>query len=513
MACGTALEPSKPAREVRKTVTVLFCDVTGSTALGERLEAEALRDVMSRYFETMRAAVERHGGVVEKFIGDAVLAVFGIPHAHEDDALRAARAAVEMRTALAELNKELERDRGAALEVRMGINTGEVVAGDEGPGQSLVLGDPVNVGARLEQHAAPGQILLGDTTYRLIRDAVEAEAVEPLSVKGKSAPIAAWRLLLVPEGTSGVPRRLDAPMVGRARQLRRLREAFEAAVQDRACHLFTILGPPGVGKSRLVEEFVSGVEGSAEILRGRCLPYGDGITYFPVVETIKQAAGLGDFSLPDVVEPSVCAVLEGDEYRDAVCGHIAQLLGIGDETAGEETFWAIRRFFEAIARDRPLVLVFDEIHWGEPTFLDLVEHIADWARDVPILLLCMARGDLLEVRPRWGGGTLNATTVSLEPLSGDEATTLIENLARGVSLPAGLAARIVEASEGNPLFVEQMVEMLIDEGVLGPERTGAAEPGRLDRIAIPPSMQALLQARLHPQSPALWAAIDRGLSP
>ena len=419
-ACSTPLAPAAPAREVRKTVTIVFCDVTGSTALGEQLDPESLRDVQSRYFDAMRAAIERHGGTVEKYIGDAVMAVFGIPVLHEDDALRAARAAADMREALAALNKELERDRGVAIQVRIGVNTGEVVAGDPGDGKAFVTGDAVNVAARLEQHAEPGQVLLGEATYRLLRDAVDAEPVEPLELKGKAERVPAWSLLGVREVTSAVPRRLDSPMVGRERPLAQLRQAFDAAEGDDACQLFTLLGSAGVGKSRLVEEFLSTIGGGAEVLRGRCLPYGEGITYFPVVEAIKQAAGLADFDLPDVVESKVCSVLEGDEHQELVCRHVSQLMGVAEAAAGEETFWAIRRFFEASARERPLVLVFDDIHWGEPTFLDLVEHIADWSRGSPILLLCMARSDLLDVRPSWGGGKLNAATVSLEPLTDEQ---------------------------------------------------------------------------------------------
>ena len=362
--CGAPLGGTQPSRETRKTVTVVFCDVSGSTALGERIDPESLRDVQSRYFEAMRGAIERHGGTVEKYIGDAVMAVFGIPQLHEDDALRAARAAADMREGLAALNKELERDRGVTIQVRIGVNTGEVVAGVSATDTAIVTGDAVNVAARLEQHAAPGDVLLGEATYRLVREAVEAEPVEPLDLKGKAEPVGAWRLLGVREVVSGIPRHLDSPMVGRERQLGQLRQAFEAAEGDQACQLFTILGPAGVGKSRLVQEFVTGLGERAGVLRGRCLPYGEGITYFPVVETVKQAAGLADFDLPDVVEAKVCSVLEGDEHQQLVCGRVSQLMGAADAAAGEDTFWAIRRFFEASARERPLVLVFDDIHWG-----------------------------------------------------------------------------------------------------------------------------------------------------
>ncbi len=288
--CGTPF-PSKPAPpEARKTVTVVFCDVTGSTNLGERLDPESLRRVMSRYFDEMKTALESHGGTVEKFIGDAVMAVFGIPVLHEDDALRAVRAAQEMRERLDRLNEDLERERGVRLLNRTGVNTGEVVTGARDAGQSLVIGDAVNVAARLEQAAEPGEILIGDTTYRLIRDAVHTEPLEPLALKGKEQPVKAHRLLDVPETAPDAARRLVSPMVGRDRQLGVLRRAFEDAVTDSACHLFTVLGTAGVGKSRLVNEFVTEVERHATVLRGRCLPYGEGITFWPVRELVQAAA-------------------------------------------------------------------------------------------------------------------------------------------------------------------------------------------------------------------------------
>ncbi|MGZ8641132.1 MAG: AAA family ATPase [Actinomycetota bacterium] len=500
-ACSKPLVPVTPAPEVRKTVTVVFCDVTGSTALGERLDPESLRDVQSRYFDAMRVAIERHGGTVEKYIGDAVMAVFGIPQLHEDDALRASRAVVAMREGLAALNKELERDRGVTIQVRIGVNTGEVVAGDPATGQALVTGDAVNVAARLEQHASPGEILLGEATHRLVRDTIDAEPVAPLELKGKDERVPAWRLLDVREIDPSALRHLGSPMVGRERQLSQLGQAFEAAVEDSSCQLFTLLGSAGVGKSRLVEEFISGLEERAAVLRGRCLPYGEGITYYPVVEAIKQAAGLADFDLPDVVEAKVCSVLEGDEHQDQVCRHVAQVMGVADARGGEETFWAIRRFFEATARDRPLVLVFDDIHWGEPTFLDLVEHIADWSRGSPILLLCMARADLLDVRPSWGGGKLNAATVSLEPLTEEQADTLIGNLVGSADLSVEVADRIARIAEGNPLFVEEIIGMLIDDGLVVYEGDRLVAAADLSGVIVPPSIQALLAARVDRLTP------------
>jgi class 3 adenylate cyclase/tetratricopeptide (TPR) repeat protein len=477
-------------------VSIVFCDVTGSTAMGEGLDPESLRDVMGRYFEAMRIAIERHGGTVEKFIGDAVMAVFGIPQLHEDDALRAVRAAADMQADLTILNKELERDRGVTIQVRIGVNTGEVVSNNAAAGQQLVTGDAVNVAARLEQHASPGQVLLGDATYRLVREAVDAQGVEPLELKGKSERAPAWHLIAVRDVAAATERHLDAPMVGRERQLQQLEHAFAAAIDDEQCQLFTVLGPAGVGKSRLVEEFVAGVGAAARVLRGRCLPYGDGITYFPVIEAVKDAAGLADFDLPDVVETKVCSVLAGDEHQELVCRRVSQLMGVTDSAGGEETFWAIRTFFEAAAREQPLVLVFDDIHWGEPTFLDLLEHIADWSRGSPILLLCMARSDLLDVRPTWGGGKLNATTVSLQPLSDEQSGALIEHMLGAMDLPAGVADRIVATAEGNPLFVEETLAMLIDDGSLARDGNGWMAARDLSGVTVPPSIQALLAARL-----------------
>jgi class 3 adenylate cyclase/tetratricopeptide (TPR) repeat protein len=506
-ACGSPLEPPLPPREVRKTVTVVFCDVTGSTSLGERLDPETLRRVMGRYFEAMKAILEHHGATVEKFIGDAVMAVFGIPVAHEDDALRAVRAAAEMRDAVETISKDLERDLDVSLVARIGVNTGEVVAGDPSAGQALVTGDAVNVAARLEQAARPGEILIGADTHRLVRDAVVVEPVDPLSLKGKSRPTPAYRLDEVIPGAAGHTRRLDSPTVGRAGEAALLLQAFQRAVRDEACQLFSVLGPAGVGKSRLVNDFV-GSAPEATVLRGRCLPYGEGITYFPVLDVVKQAAGLSDFDAPDTVEEKVCEVLQGEEHQELICGRLAQLLGVSEAAVPEETFWAIRRFLESVARSRPLIVVFDDVHWGEATFLDLVEHIADWSRDAAILLVCMARSDLLDVRPTWGGGKPNATTISLEPLSRDECDVLISNLLGAADVPPEVRDRIQAAAEGNPLFVEEMLAMLIDDGLL--ERDdGAWSAADLSDVSVPPTITALLTARIDRLAPAERAVLER----
>jgi class 3 adenylate cyclase/tetratricopeptide (TPR) repeat protein len=502
-ACSAPLAPPGGG-ELRKTVTVVFCDVTGSTAMGERLDPESLRRVMSRYFAEMRTALERHGGTVEKFIGDAVMAVFGVPAIHEDDALRAVRAAAEMREALEVLNKELERDHGVSLAARIGVNTGEVVAGDQS--DTLVTGDAVNVAARLEQAADPGTVLIGEETLRLVRDAVVAEPVPPLEVKGKSEPLAAFRLVEVTAGVAGLARRLDSPMVGRERELARLTHAFEAAVADRSCQLFTVLGTPGVGKSRLVEEFLGSL-GAATVLRGRCLPYGEGITFFPVGEVVKEAAGLEDFDAPEEIERKICAVLGTD---GPACSTLAQLFGAADHDGSvEETFWAVRSFLEAVAQSAPLAVVFDDIHWGEPTFLDLIEHITDWAREAPILVLCLARPDLLDERAGWGGGKFNATTISLEPLSDDECGDLIGNMLGRAALPDEARDRILAAAEGTPLFVEEMLSMLIDDGSLVRDGDRWVATGTLSDLRVPVTIQALLAARLDQLTGDERAAIQR----
>jgi class 3 adenylate cyclase/tetratricopeptide (TPR) repeat protein len=444
--CGFCAAPLiDGGREQRKTVTVLFCDLTGSTALGESTDPEALRALLARYFDRMRGIVESHGGTVEKFIGDAVMAVFGVPQAHEDDGLRACRAAMEMHDALPELG----------VEARIGINTGEVVAGTR---ERLATGDAVNVAARLEQAAKPGQILIGEDTLRLVRDAVQAEPVDQLELKGKSEPVVAYQLISV-TGSEGFTRRLDAPMVGRDTELRRVRDAFEQTVRDRSCQLFTILGAAGVGKSRLVAEFANSLD-TTLVVRGRCLPYGEGITYWPVVEVLNQLPAAGsDF-------------LAGDTVR-------ALLRDEQPVSSSDEIAWAFRKLLEAVASSRALVCVFDDLHWGEETFLDLVEHVADLSRDAPILLLCMARPDLLDRRSGWAGGKVNATNVLLEPLGSDETELLIGRLAE---LEPGLRARIREASEGNPLFVEEMVALV--------EASGD------EVLTVPPTIQALLIARL-----------------
>ncbi len=438
------------AREQRKTVTVLFCDVTGSTALSETLDPERLRALLARYFERMRRIVEHHGGSVEKFIGDAVMAVFGVPVLHEDDALRALRSAVEMRDALPELG----------IEGRIGLTTGEVVTGTK---ERLATGDAVNVAARLEQAAQPGEVLVGEPTLRLVRlvrNAAEVEPIEPLELKGKAEPVPAYRLLHVRDAPEW---RHDARFVGRERELALLREALEHVRAEQRCELVTVVGDAGVGKSRLVAEALISVE--ATVARGRCLPYGEGITYWPVVEVLKQL---------DVLPPD-----------KAAAAAIRSLLGETEvATSAEEIAWAFRKTLEQAAAERPLVVVFDDIQWGEETFRDLIEHVALLSSGASVLLLCMARPELTERRPAW------PVRLRLEPLPDDDVEELIAE-----RVPKRLRERIARAAGGNPLFIEEMLAM-------ASEADG--------EVFVPSTLQALLAARLDQLETAERSVLERG---
>lgn len=499
------------AREARKVVTVVFSDVVGSTVLGEELDPESLRRLMSRYFEDMKAVLERHGGMVEKFIGDAVMAVFGIPLAHEDDALRAVRAAFEMRDHLRRLNEEFERSWGARITTRTGVNTGEVLAGDPDRHEWFMVGDAVNVAARFEQSASPGEILIGGSTYRLVRGAISAERLPPLTVKGKAEPLAAWRVLGVTPGVPGWSRHLDSPLVGRERELAELRQALDRAVRGPSCELVTVLGQAGVGKSRLVKEFMDGVAAETRVLTGHCPPYGEGITFWPVVEVLREAAGIKEGDSREDARARLANLLPPGEDSTLVADRLAPLLRLAGTTPGiQETFWAVRKLFEALAAGGPLVVVFDDLHWGEPTFLDLLEYLVDWVREVPLLLLCLARPELLESRPSWVAAKPNASLINLTPLAPPEIEGLIGNLVGGAEIDVEARSRIAEVAEGNPLFVEETLRMLVDDGLLQRDDGHWTVVGDLASVSVPSTIQALLTARLDRLEAEERAVIERG---
>jgi class 3 adenylate cyclase/tetratricopeptide (TPR) repeat protein len=472
---------------MRKTVTVVFTDLIDSTPLGERFDPETYRRMISRYFIEVSRVLEHHGGTVEKFIGDAVMAAFGIPVVHEDDALRAVRAAGEMREALAALNQELHAEYGIELGTRTGINTGEVVAGDPTRGHAFVTGEAVVVAQRLEAVASPGEILIGEATHRLVRNAVLVEPLEPMELKGKAQPVRAWRLLGVVAGAPAFARRLDAPMVGRDEELAHLRTAFERAVREQSCRLVTVLGAAGIGKSRLANEHLAEIRDEATVLLGRCLPYGEGITYWPLRDIVRDAAG-------GLTQARLEELLADDANAPRIAGQVAAAIGIGDSSAApEETMWAVRRLFEHLAREQPLIVGFDDLQWAEPTLLELIEYVVGWSREAPILIVCLARPDLLDRHPEWRA---LGEAVALDPLSAPEAEELLEHLRGELEVEPALLSRITEAAEGNPLYVEQLLAMIMENGAA------------VGDLAIPPSIHALLAARLDRLAPDERAVIE-----
>jgi class 3 adenylate cyclase/predicted ATPase len=481
-ACGSALpEGVREGFEVRKTVTILFCDVVGSTALGEATDPETTRRVMSRYAETMADVVREHGGTVERFRGDEVMAVFGVPVVHEDDALRAVRTGMEMQRRLGDLNAELRGTWGVELACRIGINTGEVVAGDPGTGESFVTGDAVNLAKRLEQAAEAGAILIGTATYPLVRDAVKVGPRERFSAKGKSEPVARLTLEEVDATAAGYARRLDAPLVGRVGEFEEIRVAIEQLFGERRCGLLSLMGPAGIGKSRLAQELASRFAPGARVASGRCLPYGPGITYWPLVELVGELGGLGAIS--DAI---------GD-LDDAPAALEQVGAAIGDSNLvvpSDEVFWGVKRMLEGLSRDRPLLVCLEDVHWAEPTMLDLVEYVAAFATG-PIVLLCNARGELLEARPGWARYPL----YELAQLSAADTDELVGSL--GID-DVDLRRLIASTAEGNPLFAEQLAAMVVESG-----------RGAGGDLELPASIQALLAARLDSLDPDERKVLER----
>lgn len=496
--CGAQLQSVAELHEARKLVTVLFCDVTGWTKLSEGLDPEALRSIITSYFKEIRATIERHGGTVEKFIGDAVMAVFGIPRVHEDDALRAVRAAAEIRERLPAVAREL----GAELRFRTGVNTGTVFTGE---GESLVIGDAVNVAARLEQAARPGEILLGLETLRLVLGAVDVEPVEPLELKGKSEPVSAFRLLdvdarpgagrfgwrplsLVADAPAVSPE-YARPMFGRDEEVASANAAFVRAARFGEMHLLTVIGDAGIGKSRLAQEVVQTLATEATVLIGRCLSYGEGIAFWPLREALTQLAG-GES------RDAIRGLLGDAEDADVVADIIAASVGLAVGSVGEQVSWAFRRLLEMLGDRGPVVLVIEDVHWAETPLLDLVDYLVDWLA-APVFVLCLARPELLNVRPRWAGGHPRVSSLLLLPLSDADALRLLGHQSGERRLTDEESTKILRTAEGNPLFVEQILAMTDDDRRLSRERQ------------VPPTIQSLLEARLDGLGPGERALIER----
>ena len=521
--CGApvAAPEAAPLGQERRVLTLLFADLSGSTALGERLDPEQLRQVLDRYFAAMREEIEAEGGTVEKFIGDAVVAGFGTPVAHEDDAARALRAALRMRARLPAVNAELEPLHGVTLEIRIGVNTGEVLATlDPSPGEPMFTGDAVNTAARFEQHARPGQILASERTVRAARGFATTDA-GVLEMKGKAAPVKAFAVLHEDVSTPprGVPG-LSAAMVGRDAELELLASMVARVAIERRPHLVTIYGEPGVGKSRLTLEFLaSATEG--RVVRGRCLPYGDGVTYWPLAEILKGVAGVLDSDPPQVALDRVSTLgrtlLGEDAAARRAAAALAFTMGLDDPAIGfaetdpkqanEEIGQAWRAFFGALAREAPVLALVEDIHWADPALLDLLERLAEEIEG-PVLFLCPARPELLGARPTWGGGKRNYSALSLDPLTAEESEDLMRALLDIDDLPTSVHAQILERAGGNPFFLEEIVRQLVDGGHVVRQGERWRATGEVDTVEIPDTVQAVLAARIDLLEPAPRGALQ-----
>jgi class 3 adenylate cyclase/tetratricopeptide (TPR) repeat protein len=485
----------------RKLATVLFVDLVDSTALVTGADPEVVRRRVQTFFDRVSHCVTTHGGIVEKFAGDAVMAAFGIPTAHEDDAERAIRAGL----AILEAVEELE------LEARVGVESGEVVAED---GEAtFATGEAVTLAARLEQAAQPGQLVIGPGAHRLTLGRIEVEDLGPVDLKGVQQQVWAWRAL----GTNGSggarPRTMQAPLVGREAELDLLQNTYERALRDGRAHLFTIYGEPGVGKSRLAREFSEGLEGST-VLPGRSLPYGEGVTYWPLAEMVKCAAGIADDDPLDVAIEKLRAFCEDEAVADLLGLASGVLEAVQSEASAQEIAWAAREWAQRVAQEQPLVLVFEDIHWAEEPLLELIEHLATWVREAPLLILCLARPELLDIRPSWGGGRVRATSIELEALQREESEQLVEALLDGGELSEEGRRALLDKTEGNPLFVEETMRMLAEEGTESVERipdtVQALIAARIDRL--PSQAKAILQ-RAAVIGRIFWASALQRLSP
>ena len=471
--CGSVLAPPQERR--RRLIVALFCDLVGSTELGERLDPEALHKVLDRYHTSMRSILERHGGTVEKFIGDAIVGAFGVAVGNEDDTLRAVRAAFEMRDATV---------RGADLQLRIAVNVGEAVADEAAAREGRIAGDVFNTAARLQSAAEPGEILLSAAAERMVRGRVRLEPLGAIELKGKAEPVAAFRALEL----VAAPSRIDTPLIGRDRALGRLADALDEAIESGACVLTTVLSPPGVGKSRLAAAFVDAVRGRARVLVAQTPAYGEGVTFAPLVELLAQAADrpAGD---PEEVAAELRRRLAAEPDGSPVADRLAQVLGVGEAHAAD-TAWAVRRLLESLAAERPLVAVVEDVHWAEPPMLDLLDSVVERLHG-PVFVLCLARPELLEQRPTWNAGRPRASTTMLPALTPEDARRLA-GILLGAEVPDGVVDRICASAEGNPLFLEQLTAMLVDDGLLVDGRwLGPADAA----VEIPTTLKALLSAR------------------
>jgi class 3 adenylate cyclase/tetratricopeptide (TPR) repeat protein len=506
--CGASLS-QVVARESRRTVTIVFAMPKVHSVSGEAVGPETLRDVMSRYFDGMREALERHGGTVEKFIGDAVMAVFGLPVRHEDDAVRAIRAAADMQAALERLNPEFRAGYSLELSNHIGVNSGEVIAGDASTAQRMVTGDAVNTAARLEQAAGPGQIVLGDLTYRLARDQIDIEFMEPLNLKGKAEPVPAYRLVRM-KTQAAAERSHGTPFVGREAEMARLAGGLADATASRGARLVTVVGDAGVGKSRLIREFASAAEERARIVRGRCLPYGEGITFWPLAEVVREAAGITSEDSPRVATRRIERLLEraAVEDREDVVERVAAAINLNAaQFPVAELMWGGRRLLETLAAERPLVVIVDDLHWAESTFLEFLDHLIESVENASVLVLGTARHEIAERHADWSAAH-EPMLVMLEPLSEADSGRIVEELLG--SLEPSVRNRIALAAEGNPLYVEQIVSMLVETGAIERGAEGWIAKAGARELQIPPTVQALVAARLDALHPEERAVVDPG---
>ena len=493
--CGARLVA--PGEIRRRLITALFCDLVGSTELGERLDAELLHKVLDRYFHAMRAAIQHHGGTVEKFIGDAVVGAFGVPEAHEDDALRAVRAALEMREAAAELDGEID-DPDIRILVRIAIDCGEAFADEAAATEGRIAADVFNTAARLQAAAEPGDVLVSTAAERMLGGRVDLAPLDPIELKGKAGPVHAQRVLSV----RPAPARVETPLVGRDRHLTVLRQALEDAIEDHACVLVTVLAPPGVGKSRLAAAFADAVRERATVLVGQTPSYGDGVTFAPLVELLTQAAGQASGEAEGVAA-ALRERLAAQPDGPAVGDRLAHVLGVGEALASDAS-WAVRRLLEVLASERPLVVVLEDVHWAETPMLDLADAVVERVHG-PVLFLCLARPELIEQRPTWAAGKPRAITTTLPPLTPEDARLVAEHLL-GPQAPILVVDRVCDVAEGNPLYLEQLAAMLADQGLLANGRWVGS--GDAD-VEIPVTLQALLAARLDRLDPVPRLIFER----